>query len=162
MNFGGNVRYLLIATAISLAAVPSNLAAQAEQQVKYQRWGLFGGYKDKPAGPNSWKVLAGVNGMAPEGSALKIALYRAAELTKSAGFKYFQIVNQKGKQSYVSLGGGSSRNSAGGDAELLIVAFNDPAATPTCLAENPQLCMTLEVEAAMERVRPFLRFPRRR
>ncbi|WP_142635994.1 hypothetical protein [Sphingomonas sp. IC081] len=150
----------MAATVILTAAAPSNLSAQDVQQVKYQRWGMFGGYKDKSTGPNSWKVLAGVNGRAPEGSAFKIALYRAAELTKSAGFRYFQIINQKGNQSYISLGGASYKHRGGGDAELQIVAVNDSSAPLDCLAENPQLCMTLEVEATMQRVTPFLKFPR--
>lgn len=154
------MRYLIMASVVSLAAASTNLPAQDVRQVKYQRWGMFGGYKDKSTGLNSWRVLAGVNGRAPEGSAFNIALYRAAELAKLAGFRYFQIVNQKGKQSYVSLGGASSKHSAGGDAELQIVAVNDPTAPRDCLAENPQLCMTLEAEAIMERVSPFLKFPR--
>ncbi|WP_156479348.1 hypothetical protein [Sphingobium herbicidovorans] len=154
------MRYLITAAVMVLITVPSTLSAQEVRQVKYQRWGMFGGYKDKSIGQNSWKVIAGVNGRAPEGSAFNIALYRAAELSKVAGFKYFQIINQKGKQSYVSLGGASSKHSAGGDAELQIIAVNDPAAPENCLAERRELCTTLEADATMQRVSPFLKFPR--
>lgn len=153
------MRFLIFLTAASLALTPVTLSAQVERQVKYQKWGMFGGYKEKVAGPNSWRVLAGVNGAAPEGSAWKIALYRAAELARQAGFEYFQVVNQKGSQTYIGLGWGAPTHRGGGDAELEIVAVNDPAPPQTCLAANVKLCVTLNAEETMNRVRPFLRFP---
>ena len=90
------MRIMMMATAAGLMFASAGLSAQDIRQVRYQKWGMFGGYKDKATGPNAWRVSAGVNGVAPEGSAAKIALYRAAELAARAGFSHFQILNQKG------------------------------------------------------------------
>jgi hypothetical protein len=154
------MRVLLIAAVLTLATAPAALSAQAEWQVKYQRWGMFGGYKEKVLGPNSWRVLAGVNGVAPEGSAAKIALYRAAELAAQAGFSHFQVLDQKGSRTYFGIGGGPTTHRGGGDAELRIVAVNDPAPPPTCLAASPTLCMTLNAAETMAAARPYLKFPK--
>lgn len=154
------MRTMLFAVAMISVALPGGVAAQPERQVKYQKWGMFGGYKDKVQGPNAWRVLAGVNGVAPLGSAGKIALYRAAELASSAGFSHFQIINQKGSQTYFGVGWGPATSQGGGDAELHIVAVNDPAPPQTCLAPRPDLCMTLDARDTMARITPYLKFPK--
>jgi hypothetical protein len=150
------MRGFILAGAIFLAACPQFLAARP---AKYRPWGMSGGYKDKALGSNSWKVVAGVNGMADEGSAGKIALYRAAELTRNAGFSYFQITNQKGAQTFLGFSGGPANIRGAGGAELTIIAVNDPAPPTSCKAKEAVACFTLNAQEVMERIRPFLIFP---
>jgi hypothetical protein len=156
------MRKFLYALIIVLTLFPQTTTAQYGRPTKYRPWGVFGGYKDKVLGPNSWRVVAGVNGMAEEGSAGKIALYRAADLTKKAGFRYFQITNQKGEQTYLGVGWGPANIRGAGGAELTIIAVNDPGPPPNCQAKQPDACFTLDAEQTMEKIRPFLAFPERK
>ncbi|WP_152522123.1 CC0125/CC1285 family lipoprotein [Sphingobium quisquiliarum] len=148
----------LFSAALFISIIVSATIAPA-QTVKYRRWGMTGGYKDKVIGPNSWRVVTGTNGGAPEGSAGRIALYRAAELTSLAGFRYFQIINQKGSQMYMGIGWGPATIRGPGGAELTIIAVNDPAAPQTCLAKQPELCTTLDAQETMDKIKPYLVFP---
>lgn len=154
------MRPLFLAAAIvGFVVLPTAAPAQSDRPVKYRPWGMTGGYKDKAIGPNSWRVVAGVNGVAPEGSAGRIALYRAAELTNSAGFRYFQIVDQKGGQMYLGLGWGPKTIRGPGGTELIIVAVNDPAPPQTCLAKQREFCATLDAHQTMDEIKPYLTFP---
>lgn len=153
---------VVIAGVISSILLAPVVSAQNERPIKYRHWGMSGGYKDKAIGPNQWHVVAGVNGRAPEGSAARIALYRAAELTKSVGFQYFQIVSQKGEQVYLGIGWGPPTVRGPGGAEMDIIATNDPAPPSTCLVERKELCITVNAEETMQRLSPYFIFVERK
>ncbi len=154
-------KFLLPVIFICSVLLPANVPAQSERPIKYRQWGMTGGYKEKATGPNKWQVVAGVNGRAPEGSAGRMALYRAAELSSSAGFGYFQIIRQKGEQVYFGLGPGPATHRGAGGAELDIIAVNDPAPPSTCLAERSELCVTLNAKETMQKLAPYFTFPGR-
>lgn len=147
-----------VVVTIGIFTLAIGTAAHGEQTVRYRKWGMVGGYKDKVVGPNSWRVVAGVNGVAPEGSAGWIALYRAAELTQAAGFEYFQIINQTGSQTYIGLGTGPKNIRGAGGADLTIVAVNSSEQPITCLAKTQDLCATLSAKHTMEQIAPHLTF----
>jgi hypothetical protein len=127
----------------------------------YRPWGMFGGYKDKQIAPNSWRVTAGVNGTPALGSAERIALYRAAELTRNAGFTHFQIVDGKSEQTYIGVGGMPPQMQGPGGSDMVIVAVNDASPPTSCQAESKTTCVTLEAEATMRKIAPLLHFPDR-
>ena len=149
-----------IATVIFCSLLLSGCAGSS-LQTKYRPWGLTGGYKDRSVGVNHWRVNAGVNGVSDEGSAQYIAVYRAAEIVKAAGFSHMQIVNQKSTQEYFSVGigyAGPPTNRGGGDTMIEVIGSNSSEPPSVCLAPDPQACFTISVIDAQERTRPFLRF----
>ena len=71
---------VLIAMALSGCATP------------YQSVGATGGYVDRKIDDQTWHVQFSGNGYTPRDKVHKYFMYRCAELTQRAGFKYFTII----------------------------------------------------------------------
>lgn len=119
---------------------------------------MFGGYTDKLVEPGVWRVEGRANGIAEGGFAQSMAVYRAADLVKQAGFEYMQIIDQKGKQSFVGIRGGSM-SSAGENLILWVRGAHDSSPPAECRAKNPNACFTLPVAETMAKMFPLLTFP---
>ena len=144
--------FLLATLALSL---PQSSAADP---AKYKPFGLFGGYKDKVVGPNRWRVSATTNGVADEGSAQQMAVYRAAELVQAAGYSYMQIVNQSGSQAMIGVGYSTPNIRGAASMKLEVVGVSADVPPAECTAKRPESCFTVSVAQAMESARPYLRF----
>lgn len=57
----------------------------------YQKYGFSGGYKDMKLSNNSYMIEYNSNAYTDHGTNVKHALRRAAELTKTSGYKYFKV-----------------------------------------------------------------------
>ena len=119
---------------------------------------MFGGYKEQHVEPQVWRVEGRSNGVAGSGVGRNIAVYRAAEIMKAAGFSYFRIVDQKG-QAMTILVNNVPGGSAGESMVLWIRGTNDPAALTECRAKNPASCATLNVETVLTSIKPQLVMP---
>lgn len=148
-----------IVMSIGLLAIAVNADARPGTATKYRPATIFGGYKDKVVEPGVWRVQGLANGMAEDGFAQNMAVYRAADVVKQAGFEYMQIINQKGKKSFVGLGGASSMHSAGQDLTLWVRGSHDSSPPSECRAKDPKACFTVPVSETLDHIRPFLTFP---
>ena len=117
---------------------------------------LFGGYSEKMIEPGVWKITGRSNGIAERGFGRNMAVYRAAELMKGAGFSHFQVLDQKGHTTLI--GYGSPTNYAGESLTLTVRGINDPAAPLACRAKQPIACATLNVDTVMASVGSLLTF----
>ena len=125
---------------------------------KYRPWGMFGGYRDQLVASNHWIVTAGTNGVAADGSVQRIALYRAAELAKAAGFNHIQIINQRGEQTLFGVNGESPTRRSGGSMMIEVIGTNSAAPPTRCLAGSSDQCFTLDVQKTIDEIRPLLNF----
>ena len=141
-----------------LLALPVLAHARPGTATKYRPANLFGGYKEKEVEPGVWRVEARANGIAEEGFARNMAVYRAADIMRSANFAYFQVIDQKGKTTRVGFSAGSMNN-AGETMTLWVRGADRPDRPTDCRVKMPGLCFTLPVARTMERVRPLLTFP---
>ena len=151
------MRTLLLAA--GLLAMSAAVEARPGTATKYRPANMFGGYSDKVVEPGVWRVSGKANGVSEDGFAEKMAVYRAAEVVRQAGFEYMQIINQKGKKSFVGLGGASSMHSAGQDLTLWVRGSHENNPPTECRAKEANACFTVPVAEAMERIAPFLTFP---
>lgn len=139
-----------------MAITPSPAPARSGLATKYKPDGMKGGYRDKLIAPNMWEVSAAANGFSERDLARNMAIYRAAEVVKNAGFTHMQIVNQKGKsREFVNIGG-----FAGANLKLTVVGTNSPSPPDECKAKNPAACYTLPVDEVISGVGPLIPFPK--
>lgn len=149
----------LLAMGLCLLAVAGAAEARSSGATKYRPANIFGGYKDKIVEPGVWRVEGRANGRAEDGFAQNMAVYRAADVVRQAGFEYMQIINQKGNKSFVGLGGASSMHSAGQDLILWVRGSHDNNAPSECRAKDAKACFTISTAEAMDRIAPLLTFP---
>ena len=147
-------RLLLLVTIVAIS-VPQ---VATSSPAKYRPFGMFGGYKDKVISPNRWRVSATTNGVADEGSAQQMAVYRAAELAQAAGYRYMQIVNQSGKVTMIGVGYSTPTIRGPQSMKLEIVGVNQNIQPTECAAKQPDACFTVDVAQAMAAARPYLQF----
>lgn len=145
----------MLVITIILLAISVDADARPSTATKYRPANIFGGYKDKIVEPGVWRIEGHANGMSEDGFAANMAVYRAADIVRQAGFEYMQIINQKGSKSYI----GSSMNSAGQDLKLWVKGSHDANPPSECRAKDPTLCFTMPVKETMERIAPLLTFP---
>src|SRR5690242_15624592 len=92
----------------------------------YGRSGLLGGYSDSQLGPGYWRVSARTNGYSAASSAVEMALYRAAEIARAAGFSHFQVVRSNVHALPLVAGNTVSMSGGGQSASFRIRGANDP------------------------------------
>lgn len=119
--------------------------------------GILGGYSETQIEPGVWRVTGRSNGIAEQGFGRNMAVYRAAELMKAAGFSHFQMLDQKGSATMMRLSGGSTR-AAGESLTVTVRGVDDPAAPLACRAKRPDACATLAVDTVMASIGPRLTF----
>ena len=112
--------------------------------------GLFGGYGERIVEPGVWRVNARSNGVAQAGFGRNMAMHRAAELVKAAGFSHMQILDQRGRATMMN------QRQIGESMELLVRGANDPAPPADCRARQPEHCFTAPVDTVLASLRPLL------
>jgi len=105
----------------------------------YQRLGVGGGYSDKMIAPARWNVRFLANVANPDGFAEKAAFYRAAEITKKAGYPYFQVVDGTVERNFHTYATYTARD-GGQTARLTIVGTRENASVAPCEAANNRVC----------------------
>jgi hypothetical protein len=126
----------------------------------YKPLDLFGGYRDKSVSTGVWKVGGYSNGIAERGFGRNMAIYRAAEIVKSAGYSHFEIIDQKGIEQFIGIGLGQSKNYAGEDIDIVVRGKNENTPPSECLSKNANACFTLNADEVMSRIAPLLTFPK--
>ena len=110
----------------------------------------FVGYKDKVQKDGTWKISANSATMHGEGFSLKIATYRAAELSKTAGHPFVQIIGQ-----YALVQTGNINR--GNETATIIARSADTSAPPSdCRTPAPERCFTASVDKVMQALWPSL------
>lgn len=137
-----NTRSAGFATLILLCG--SLVTASAQAQYKPMKL-IGGGYKSKQVSADRWKVRGYSVDLIKDHS-VHIALYRAAILTKRAGFTHFQIVD-----AYLEIpkgGYGSDQN-----AEFTVVGTKTPHIAIPCEATKEWIanCRLLNIDDVLSR-----------
>lgn len=116
---------------------------------KYQKASFIGtgGYRDKEISADEWTISADANGVTRQGFAQDMAMYRAAELSKSKGFAYFQILKQTGSTRMIGIG--TPTDYSGQNLEIKIKGINNPDSPISCEAKVASLCMIVSVDKIM-------------
>jgi hypothetical protein len=138
---------LTLAAAVALASCAGGRPGTA---TRYRPAGLFGGYSDEVIAPGEWQVTGRSNGVAEPGFGRNMAMYRAAELVKAAGFSHMQVLDQQGRENRMN------GRTIGESLELEVRGANGPAPPAVCRARSPQACFTAPVDEIMARLRPLL------
>jgi hypothetical protein len=135
------------------AFMPITAVAQDFPKANYHRGStLFQSpFFDTKVGPNRWKIRATIGGAKPAFLTQKVALYRAAELSKAAGLSFFRIEFAESTEQ-VSPGYGSM----GGVTRLTIEAVGTPDPTGHCSKNISLDCKTADVEQTLIEMKPFL------
>lgn len=145
--------------ALLLAGFAAFLAACATSYRK-PILGLGGGFTDKRLGPDTWRVKAGANAYSRRGYGGEMAMYRAAELARRAGFPFFQVLRSNFFTASYSIGYGAAAPTGGhygGDAGILkIRGVHDRAAPLACEEADTRRCGTFSVEQVMADLAPRL------
>lgn len=136
-----------IARVAAMAAILAGALLVSGCKTPYARFapGRFGGYSDVSTGGNSWRVKATTNNGDPRGKAMWMALYRSAELTKAAGFGYFQIVDANGRIHTFSINYGAPHYE-GEDVDVLVRAVDGPDGIDGCARRSDNPCSVLSVQ----------------
>jgi hypothetical protein len=137
----------LAAAALALAGCAGGRPVTA---TRYRPAGLLGGYGERVVEPGVWRVTGSSNGIAETGFGRNMAMYRAAELVRAAGFSHVQILDQRGRESRMN------SRTIGESLDLWVRGANGPAPPADCRARNPQACFTVPVDEIMARLRPLL------
>lgn len=121
----------------------------------YGRSGLFGGYSEKQVEPGVWRITATTNGFSGQYSSMTMAIYRAAELARDAGFPYFQVVRSNFRvlplvtqYTYSSSGGGEKAR--------LRIRFSRNANPPLLCEMEDNSCKTYAVEEVLRELGPLI------
>ncbi|MBB4150348.1 hypothetical protein ACFSUK_13705 [Sphingobium scionense] len=155
-----------IAAIGALASLGLATSSHAEKPgtVRYHKLGplqngAFGsGYKDRSKGPDTWRVIGKTGGSDYiEKARERIALYRAAELTESAGRKYIKFIKTKSADLTTGLFYGTWSN--GTEFKLDFQATDTPDPEFHCASDVLRSeCKTIDAVAAKNEIRPFLDF----
>jgi len=117
-----------------------------------------GGYSDKLVEPGVWKVDGASNGAAERGLGRAIAGYHAAEVVGAAGFKFMQIIDQKGSVRTITING-TGGGPAGESMTLWVRGADNPSPPTDCRATTPDGCYTINVTELMAKLRPQIPLP---
>lgn len=95
------------------------------------------GFKDEVQRDGSWRSVANTRG----DQAVDMAIYRAAEMARSAGYDYVQL-----------LGGNQSRSAIMSSATLFARPSHAPATPTDCKSRRRESCYTADVAEVMRRL----------
>lgn len=153
-KFSGSRKLTVFASLASLCfAAPSNA-----QFATYKRGGLWGGYSDKELEPGIWRVRASANGVSGGARlAADMAMYRAAEIAREHGFKYFRVLKVNGIQMIMSR---ELPINAGGNVEVTIRPVSESDDNSECRSKDLTDCKTYEADSTMNELRQYIKFPR--
>jgi len=140
---------------IGYAALAACALALAACSTGYGRMSLLGGYSDKQIEPGLWRVSATTNGYSGESSAFDMALYRAAEIARDAGFPYFQVVRSDFGVLPVIAGNTMSFSGGGQNARLRIRGAREANAPLACEVEA-SACRAYSVEEVLRALGPVV------
>lgn len=133
------------ACALSLAACATG----------YGPMGPLGGYSESALEPGVWEVRGMSNGLSQPDAAGNMALYRAAELARAAGFSHFQVLETNLRWNRVLTPWGLEGGGAGERARMRIRGVDGAAVPPPCEAEKGE-CPTFSVAEVMADLAPLL------
>ncbi len=136
---------------IALAACALTLPSCA---TGYGRLGLLGGYSDSQIEPGYWRVSARTNGYSGQSSALYMALYRAAELARAAGYTHFQVVRSNVGALPLVAGNTVSFSGGGERASFRIRGARDGSPPTACEARQADTCRTFSVDEVIRTLGP--------
>lgn len=136
--------------ALALLLLAACAGGRPGTATRYGPAGLFGGYGERIVEPGVWRVTGRSNGVAEQGFGRNMAMHRAAELVKAAGFSHMQILDQRGRATMMN------HRQIGESMTLTVRGANGPASPADCRARQPQLCFTAPVEQVLASLRPLL------
>ena len=138
--------------ALLIAAMP---CVPASAETEYRRASLFhGGYRERVLGEGLWRVTVGTDGETAMGEAVRMALYRSAELARAEGYPFIQILWHRGGMRYQQQGRRQMRV-LGHSAELKVRGARDAKDPIEC--EMPQSrCTVHSVEQVLAQIGPTL------
>ena len=145
---------------IASAGIAAPSAFVSYHKLGFLQKGILGsGYREKVLAPRSWRVTGKTGGERYNGPATQwIAVYRSAELVKSVGAKYYRITNWNGNGLQAYAGAGMMLN-IGNEFTMDVEATDTPDEAYHCADRVLRgECRTVDAEAAMQEIRPFLRF----
>lgn len=119
---------------LAVTAQPAWAAGDAPYYGPMKRWHGIGykfGYEDRIEKDGSWRIETAIHG---RGEAIDMALYRAAERARDAGYRYVFLLGGKG---YTSPGISG--------ATLYARPSNDAIAPTGCRSRKPTACYTADV-----------------
>ena len=141
----------LLAAVVQVPATDGTGLIFAEpQRSGYQKWklGLTDGYKEKKLAPSRWKVGAQSGRKVMKDLALLSTLYRAAVITKSAGYSRF-FTAKMDIQNQVAANIVVSNHVYGQEVYSTIILHDDVASPPHCEA-NPKWAENCRDQSADE------------
>lgn len=150
------MRYLLLLGMVLLSA-----CAGHQKVVAYGPMSARGGYQEDEVEPGVWRVTARSGGEAGPGYAADMAEYRAAEMLKSRGFTWVQILKELPHTLLSEDLGGGRRRVLSEDMELTVRGAHDPSKPTDCRQTGGLRCWTFTPDMIMKRAGKRLRFTKR-
>lgn len=135
------------------ATVAGASAAQNQAYRPLDGWG-FVGYKDRVEKDGSWRIVANSARMHGTGFALNMAIYRAAELARDAGYPYVEILGGD-----ASMENGLNSNRGNERVKLFARPSNSADRPRICKSKNPAGCYTAKVDLILSRLALVLEKP---
>lgn len=150
------MRYLLLLGMVLLSA-----CAGHQKVVAYGPMSERGGFQEKEVEPGVWQVNARSGGEAGPGYAAAMAEYRAAEMLKSRGFTWVQILKEFPRTLLSEDLGGGRRRVLSEDMELTVRGAHDPSKPTDCRQTGILRCWTFTPDMIMKRAGKRLKFSKR-
>lgn len=150
------MRILLLLSMVLLSA-----CAGRQKVVAYGPMTERGGYQETEVEPGVWQITARSGGEAGAGYADAMAEYRAAEMLKSRGFTWVQILKEFPRTLLSEDLGGGRRRVLSEDMELTVRGAHDPSKPTDCRQTGALRCWTFTPDMIMKRAGKRLRFSKR-
>ena len=150
------MRCLLLLGMVLLSA-----CAGHQRVVAYGPMSERGGFQENEVEPGVWQVTARSGGEAGPGYAAAMAEYRAAEMLKSRGFTWVQILKEFPRTLLSEDLGGGRRRVLSEDMELTVRGAHDPSKPTDCRQTGALRCWTFTPDVIMKRAGKRLRFSKR-
>jgi hypothetical protein len=145
------------AAAICLALLSLLHPALVSAETGYKPANLFQkGYRDRQIEPGYWKVSAAVDPESDLSGAVRVALYRAAELAKADRYDLIQIVWHRGSMASMQQGKQRMRM-LGYSAELKVRGIRDGVPLGRCEMKESTSCPIKSVEMTLLGLEPTLK-----
>ena len=151
------MRYLLLLLGMAFLSA----CAGHQKVVAYGPMSARGGYHEVELEPGVWQVTARSGGEAGPGYAADMAEYRAAEMLKSRGFTWVQILKELPHTLLSEDLGGGRRRVLSEDMELTVRGAHDPSKPTDCRQTGGLRCWTFTPDMIMTRAGKRLRFTKR-
>ena len=150
------MRILLLLGMVLLSA-----CAGGPKVVPYGPMTERGGYQETEIEPGVWQITARSGGEAGAGYAAAMAEYRAAEMLRSRGFTWVQILKEFPHTVLSEDLGGGRRRVLSEDMELTVRGAHDSSKPTDCRQTGAQRCWTFTADLIMKQARKRLRFTKR-